>query len=60
MNLFDSKLVLRVNRYKTTQINSRNGDSANIAMVDQAPHAELCVYWNRVYARLQGAGAVSL
>jgi hypothetical protein len=35
-------------------------DSANIAMVDQASHAELCVYWNRVYARLQATGAVSL
>ncbi len=28
-------------------------DAANIAMVDQATHAELCLYWNRVYARLQ-------
>lgn len=28
-------------------------DSANIAMVDQATHAQLCLYWNRVYARLQ-------
>ena len=28
-------------------------DTANIAMVDQAAHAQLCLYWNRVYARLQ-------
>ena len=27
-------------------------DSANIVMVDQATHAQLCLYWNRVYARL--------
>lgn len=31
LNLLDNKLVVRINRYKTTQINSRNGDSANIA-----------------------------
>ena len=31
-------------------------DSSTIAMVDQATHAQLCVYWNRVYARPQ-AGA---
>ena len=31
LNLFDHKLVVRINRYKTVQINSRNGDSSNIA-----------------------------
>ncbi len=30
-NLVENKLVVRVNRYKTVQINSRNGDSSNIA-----------------------------
>ena len=30
-NLLENKLVVRVNRYKTVQINSRNGDSSNIA-----------------------------
>lgn len=28
---FDGQLVIRANRYKTTQVNSRNGDSSNIA-----------------------------
>ena len=28
---------------------------ANIVMVDQATHAQLCLYWNRVYARLPPA-----
>lgn len=28
-------------------------DDANIAMVNQATHAQLCLYWNRVYARLK-------
>jgi hypothetical protein len=27
-------------------------DSGNIAMIDQAAHAEVCRYWNGVYARL--------
>ncbi|MES2694938.1 MAG: TonB-dependent receptor, partial [Verrucomicrobiota bacterium] len=31
LNFFDGKLVIRANRYKTVQINTRNGDSANIA-----------------------------
>ena len=31
-------------------------DSSNGVMVDQVTHAELCVYWNRVYARLQTDG----
>jgi outer membrane receptor protein involved in Fe transport len=31
LNLLDQRLVIRVNRYTTTQINSRNGDSSNIA-----------------------------
>jgi outer membrane receptor protein involved in Fe transport len=30
-SLLDNRLVVRFNRYKTTQINSRNGDSSNIA-----------------------------
>lgn len=30
-SLFEDRLVIRFNRYKTTQINSRNGDSSNIA-----------------------------
>ena len=28
-------------------------DNANIAMIDQAAHAQICRYWNKVYARLQ-------
>ncbi len=28
-------------------------DSANLVMVDQAAHAQLCQYWTRVYARLR-------
>ena len=31
LNLIENKLTVRINRYKTVQINSRNGDSANIA-----------------------------
>jgi outer membrane receptor protein involved in Fe transport len=31
LNLFNNKLVVRVARYKTVQVNSRNGDSASIA-----------------------------
>ena len=31
LSLLDNRLVVRFNRYKTTQINSRNGDSSNIA-----------------------------
>ena len=31
-------------------------DNGNVAMVDQAAHAQLCIYWNRVYARLQTTG----
>ena len=31
LNLLENRLVVRVNRYKTVQINSRNGDSSNIA-----------------------------
>lgn len=31
LNLFSNKLIVRLNRYRTVQINSRNGDSANIA-----------------------------
>lgn len=31
-------------------------DGNNVAMVDQAAHAQLCVYWNRVYARVQVTG----
>lgn len=31
LNLLENKLVVRVNRYKTVQINSRNGDSSNIS-----------------------------
>ncbi len=31
LNLLENKLVVRVNRYKTVQINARNGDSSNIA-----------------------------
>jgi outer membrane receptor protein involved in Fe transport len=31
VSLLDNRLVVRFNRYKTTQINSRNGDSSNIA-----------------------------
>jgi hypothetical protein len=31
LNLFNQKLVLRINRYKTLQINTRNGASATIA-----------------------------
>ena len=31
LNLLENKLVVRVNRYQTVQINSRNGDSSNIA-----------------------------
>lgn len=31
LNLFGDKLLIRVNRYKTLQINARNGDSGNIA-----------------------------
>lgn len=30
-NLFEGKLIARINRYKTTQIDVRNSDSANIA-----------------------------
>jgi outer membrane receptor protein involved in Fe transport len=31
LNLLGNKLLVRVNRYQTVQINSRNGDSSNIA-----------------------------
>ncbi len=31
LNLFDGRLMVRVNRYKTTNINARNGDSSNLA-----------------------------
>ena len=31
LNLWDNKLVLRVNKYETNQLNSRNGASANFA-----------------------------
>ena len=34
----------------------RAEDSSNLAMVDQATHAQLCVYWNRVYARVKAEG----
>jgi hypothetical protein len=32
-------------------------DEANMVMVDQSTHAQLCVYWNRTYARLRATGA---
>lgn len=31
LNLLDNRLFVRVNYYETTQVNSRNGDSSNIA-----------------------------
>lgn len=31
-------------------------ESGNLVMVDQAAHAQLCRYWNGVYARLKATG----
>ena len=31
-------------------------ESSNMAIVDQAVHAQLCVYWNRIYARVRATG----